>query len=230
MDLKECENKILNMDCLDFLKQCPDDYFDLVLTDPPYGISFRSNHRTNKYNPIKNDDNLDWLDNWCKEVKRVCKDAAQFYVFCSWHHVDKFKSILDKYLGVKNILIWVKNNAGMGDLRADYAPKYEFILYCNPSNIPLNGKRDSNVLTYNRTGNVYHPTEKPINLYSYLINKSSNENDLILDCFSGSGTTAIACHNLKRRFICIEKDFEYWQASCERLKNAQAQLRFDLNY
>lgn len=53
----------------------------------------------------------------------------------------------------------------------------------------------------------------------------SNENDLILDCFSGSGTTAIACHNLKRRFICIEKDFEYWQASCERLKNAQAQLK-----
>ena len=70
-----------------------------------------------------------------------------------------------------------------------------------------------------------HPTQKPLKLIQMILNDYSNENDLILDCFSGSGTTAIACHNLKRRFICIEKDFEYWQASCERLKNAQAQLR-----
>ena len=71
----------------------------------------------------------------------------------------------------------------------------------------------------------FHPTQKPLNLISFLIQRSSNENDLILDCFSGSGTTAIACHNLKRRFICIEKDYDYWKASVERLENAQAQMR-----
>ena len=71
----------------------------------------------------------------------------------------------------------------------------------------------------------FHPTQKPLNLISYLIQRSSNENDLILDCFSGSGTTAVACHNLRRRFICIEKDYDYWKASVERLKNAQAQLK-----
>jgi site-specific DNA-methyltransferase (adenine-specific) len=53
----------------------------------------------------------------------------------------------------------------------------------------------------------------------------SNENDLILDCFSGSGTTAVACHNLNRRFICIEKDYDYWKASVERLEREQAQMR-----
>ena len=58
-----------------------------------------------------------------------------------------------------------------------------------------------------------------------ILNDYSNENDLILDCFSGSGTTAIACHNLKRNFICIEKDIDYYNASVERLRNAQAQLR-----
>jgi len=76
--------------------------------------------------------------------------------------------------------------------------------------------------------NVYrgiHPTQKPIKLYEVLIKLCSNENDLILDCFSGSGTTAVACHNLKRRFICIEKDSDYWEASVERLKNAQAQMK-----
>ena len=71
----------------------------------------------------------------------------------------------------------------------------------------------------------FHPTQKPINLISYLIQRSSRENDLILDCFSGSGTTAIACHNLNRRFICIEKDYDYWKASVERLENAKAQLK-----
>jgi site-specific DNA-methyltransferase (adenine-specific) len=62
-------------------------------------------------------------------------------------------------------------------------------------------------------------------MFEYLINVSSNENDLVLDCFSGSGTTAIACSELKRRFICIEKDKEYFQKSVERLENFNRQLR-----
>jgi site-specific DNA-methyltransferase (adenine-specific) len=69
-----------------------------------------------------------------------------------------------------------------------------------------------------------HPTQKPLNLISYLMQRSSNENDLVLDCFSGSGTTAIACHRLNRRFICIEKDKEYWAASCKRLEDERKQL------
>lgn len=56
-----------------------------------------------------------------------------------------------------------------------------------------------------------------------ILRQLPNENDLVLDCFSGSGTTAVACHNLHRRFICIEKDPEYYRASCERLEQAQRQ-------
>ena len=68
-----------------------------------------------------------------------------------------------------------------------------------------------------------HITPKPIPLIENILKYSSNENDLVLDCFSGSGTTAVACHKLKRRFICIEKDPEYCKASQERLKQAQRQ-------
>ena len=68
-----------------------------------------------------------------------------------------------------------------------------------------------------------HPTQKPLKLIEWCLLKGSKENDLVLDCFSGSGTTAVACHNLKRRFICIEKDPDYWRLSCERSEQAQRQ-------
>ena len=221
-------NQIINADCMDILKQLPDKCIDLLLTDVPYGMNFQSNYRQIKYNKIQNDDNLNWLPEWCKQISRVVKDNAHLYIFCSWHNVDIFKQEIEKYIKVKNILIWAKNNTGMGDLFNDYAPQYEMIIYCNPNNKPLNYGRDSNILRFNRTNNKNHPTEKPIDLMTYLISKSSVEGDLVLDTFAGSCPVAIASHNLKRRFICIEKDKDYWKASVERLKNAQAQMKLDL--
>jgi site-specific DNA-methyltransferase (adenine-specific) len=221
--IDQLQNRIICADCLDILRALPDKCVDLVLTDPPYGMLFQSNRRQEKYDKIENDNNLDWLDTWCEQINRIKKDNAHIYIFCSWHHVDIFKQAIEKHFPVKNILIWQKNNTGMGDLFNDYAPEYEMILYCNPSNKKLNGGRDSNILRYKRTQNELHPTQKPVDLFAYLIQKSTNENDLVLDCFSGSGTTAVACHNLKRRFICIEKDPEYAKASQERLEQAQRQ-------
>jgi site-specific DNA-methyltransferase (adenine-specific) len=218
-------NKIIHADCMDILKQLPDKCIDLVLTDPPYGMCYQSSWRTDKYKLIENDNNLDWLNDWLNEIKRIIKDDAMLYIFCSWHHIDEFKKQIENFIKVKNILIWNKNNFGSGDLYADYAPKYENIIFCNPRNKHLNGNRIPNVIDCAKTLNDLHPTQKPEKLFSLLINKSSNENDLILDCFSGSGTTAVACHNLNRRFICIEKDEDYYKASVERLENAKAQLK-----
>ena len=69
-----------------------------------------------------------------------------------------------------------------------------------------------------------HPTQKPVDLFGQILRDYSKENDLVLDCFSGSGTTAIACHRLKRRFICIEKDKDYYEASVKRLEEEKKQL------
>lgn len=200
------------------MKEIPDKSIDLLLTDVPYGMNFRSHRRKDVYNYIENDDNLNWLPEWCNQVKRIVKDNAHLYIFCSWHNVDIFKQEIEKYIKVKNILIWVKNNHGSGDLMNDYAPKYEMILFCNPNNKPLNDGRDSNILYFNRTNNVNHPTEKPIDMMSYLIRKSTKEGDLVLDTFAGSCPVAIACHHLKRNFICIEKNKDYYEKSVERLK------------
>ena len=134
-------NKIYNMDCLEFMKTLPDKCIDLVLTDPPYGMSFQSNHRTVKHEKIVNDNNLDWLPDFIKESYRLLKDNTHAYFFCSFHNVDVFKQEIEKYFEVKNILVWVKNNTGMGDLEGDYAPQYEFCIYSRKGNRKLNEGR-----------------------------------------------------------------------------------------
>lgn len=187
---------------------------DLVVTDPPYGISFQSNHRKIKHKKIEDDNNLDWLPNWVESIKWVCKEEAHLYILCSWHNIDVFKIELSKHFNVKNILIWEKNNTGMGDLEGDYAPKYEFIIFCSNGDKKLHGGRDANIIKSPRTLNTNHPTEKPVNLVSYLIEKSSNKGDLILDTFAGSFSTALAAKHLKRDFICFEIDKRY----CETAK------------
>ena len=97
------------------------------------------------------------------------------------------------------------------------------IIFCNPENKKLNGGRDSSVLKYPRTGNEFHPTQKPVDLIAKLIRKSTNENDVVLDTFAGSCHVAFACVDMKRKFICVEKDFDYWKASCKRLEDRQRQ-------
>lgn len=84
-------NEIVNMDWKEAIKQVSDKSIDLVVTDPPYGMKFQSNHRKVQHKSIQNDDNLDWLESWVIELKRVCKDEAHLYIFCSWHNIDLFK-------------------------------------------------------------------------------------------------------------------------------------------
>jgi len=209
--------RIQNVDWEVGIKEVADKSVDLLLTDPPYGMEFQSNYRKVKHKSIQNDNNLDWLVGWVDEIKRVMKPEAHLYVFCSWHNVEVFKHIIGKKFNVKNILIWEKNNTGMGDLEGDYAPKYEMVLFCSNGAKKLKGGRDSNILKADKTGNVNHPTEKPINLISYFINKSSNIGDLVLDTFGGSCVTAIASKQLQRNCICFEIEESY-------CKNAQTRL------
>lgn len=217
-------NTIQNMDCLEFMKKLPDKCIDLVLTDPPYGMEFKSNYRKIKYEKIQNDNNLDWLPTFVEESYRILKDKTHTYFFCSFHNVDIFKQEISKKFEVKNILVWIKNNTGMGDLEGDYAPQYEFCIYARKGNRKLNDGRASNILQYNRTGNINHPTEKPQDLFAFLIRKSSNENEIVFDGFLGSGTTALTCKMLKRNYICCEISKEYCDIAEQRIKSVSNTL------
>ena len=210
---------LLHGDCFELLQDIPNESVDMVLTDPPYGMNFQSEYRKHKYEKIMGDSDLAWLDYFVNEIYRVSKPNTAHYVFCSFHHIDKFKQAIERKFKIKNILTWVKNNTSMGDLKGDFAPKTEFIIFFHKGRRLINGKRDPNVLEFKRTRNELHPTQKPVDMTEYLIGKFSDEGDLILDPFMGSGTTGVACLNTNRRFIGMELEEDYFNIAKERIEN-----------
>lgn len=206
--IDQLQNRIICADCLDILKQLPDKCVDLVLTDPPYGIGMDGGNVG--YKGFNNFAKKDW------DSKIPSKQ-----VFDEIFRVSKNQIIWGgNYFGFKSrcFLVWDK---GEGFYNRTYA-EAELAFTSFEKNVRIY-KHDP--LAKGDYKGKIHPTQKPLKLFEWCLNNYSNENDLILDCFSGSGTTAVACHNLKRRFICIEKDPEYYRASCERLEQAQRQQK-----
>ena len=190
---------------------------DLVVTDPPYGISLTPQRENGKFKNTKvlNDDNLDWLDEWVNEIYRVSKNIV--CIFCGWQKVDVFKQALEKKFICKNILVWNKDWFGMGN---NYRPNYELCILCCKTNLKTKSNNKSNILTYRRLSptKMLHSCEKPVALLEDLIYELSNEGDIVLDCFMGSGSTGEAAKNLNRNFIGIELDEKYFNIAKERLK------------
>lgn len=208
-------NKIINADCLDILRKLPDKCVDLVLTDPPYGINVSA---TGKWGG----DNLAVATDYCKkdwdnmipskcvfdELLRVSKHAI---IFGGNYFVE--------YLSNSPCwIVWNKLNSGnFADCELAWT---NFKSAVRKYDVLWNGM----IKTPSERHEIrIHPTQKPVTLFKKILVDYSKENDIVLDCFSGSGTTAVACHNLHRRFICIERDKEYYRASCERLEQAQRQ-------
>ena len=129
-----------------------------------------------------------------------------------------FIAAIKQHLHYKSLLVWVKNNHGSGDLKGDYAPQTEYIIYANGNGKrKLNGKRVCNVLNFKKTKNQLHPTEKPVDLLQFLIEKSTKEGETVLDCFAGSGSTGLAAKNCNRKYVLIEKDEQYFNQIVKRL-------------
>ena len=211
-------NQIINADCLDILKELPDKCIDLVLTDPPYGIGEARGKNKSRCNKAiaKDYGNKDW-DNSIPE-----KEIFNEILRVSKHQIIFGGNYFVEYLHNSPCwLVWDKNN-GANDFADCELAWTNFKSAVRKYLWTWNGMLQHDMK--NKDVRI-HPTQKPLKLFEMILRDYSNENDLILDCFSGSGTTAIACHNLKRRFICIEKDYDYWKASVERLKDAQSQLK-----
>lgn len=227
-------NRIYQLDVLEGLKLIPDESVDLVVCDPPYGINYSSNwskddnyrKKVKTVNGIANDnyDNLSFLEKVVKEIDRVLKHNSHLYWFTRWDKVEQHKPMLDKYFKVKNSLIWVKNNWSMGDLYGAYAGQYENILFAQKGRRLLNEidgiKRHPDVLHFDRVppNKLLHSHQKPVDLLEFIIKKSSNEGEIVLVPFCGSGSECVAALSTNRKFISFEIEKEFIEIANERLK------------
>lgn len=223
-------NTVHEGDCLELMREIPDKTIDLIVTDPPYLMNYRSNRRvaTEKFRHIANDvDSHELISNYFAECHRIMKDDTAIYAFCSWHHIDFFKTEFERHFKLKNIIVWNKNNHGSGDLKGAYAPKHEFVLYGHKGRSLLREKRIPDVIDCAKISSVKltHPTEKPQELLDVFIRNSSDIGDVVFDGFAGTGSTGLSAIKNGRKFIGVEIDAEYTQKANERINDAREALK-----
>ena len=215
-------HKLYNGDCLEVMDKLIAEgvKVDCILTDPPYGMNYRSNYRKNKFLKIENDHKQQ--TDYIKKCSDLLNDGKAIYIFCRWDCFNDVLTEVKKYFTIKNCLVWYKKGGGLGDLKGSYIYNHEFIIFATKGRHLLNGKRSSDVLEFSKEGasTYLHSTQKPVKLLKHLISKSTLEDDLILDCFMGSGSTGVACMNTNRKFIGIELDENYFNISKQRIEEA----------
>lgn len=202
---------------------------DLIVTDPPYGMKFKSNMSSTPKGKelskeIANDGDLKVALQLFREVMPPLLAKSQpdtdIYVFTRWDLMQPWKSVMEELgLSVPMQLIWNKGDPGLGDLEACWGCGYEVILYGKKGRRPI-PKRRGAVLNVDKVppGRMVHPTEKPVQLIEMLVNMSSNEGDFVVDPFSGSGATSVACRNLGRDSLAMDLDPEYVKIGQKRLE------------
>ena len=188
---------------------------NLFLSDPPYGMDFKSGRPiVEKWDKIENDkieDTVKTLDNVFSAATKHLAEDAHVYIFGHPNEVENIKPLFEKYFVLKNILIWDREVIGLGDLKT-YGRSYD-VIYFGYYKIwrDLNGIRERDVLRFSRIspGNLSHPTEKPLDVLEYLIKKSTSPGDWVLDPFAGSFSTCQAAYNLGRNSVGIELKEKY---------------------
>jgi len=221
-------NTITQGDCLDVMKRIPGGSVDLVVTDPPYLMDYQSRRRvkSEKFRKIDNDvDSHELISDYIKECYRIMKDNTAIYLFCSWHHIEFFKTEFEKHFKLKNLIVWNKNNHGSGDLRGAYAPKHELVLFGHKGRTLFREKRVPDVMDFAKIPSKYltHPTEKPVELLDVFIRNSSDEGDVVFDGFAGTGSTALSAISNDRKYILCEIDDEYVEIAKRRIDEALAE-------
>jgi site-specific DNA-methyltransferase (adenine-specific) len=223
-------NKIYLNNCIDEMKKLPEQCIDLIVTDPPYKVVSRGSVGKNvKARPkgvlerndgkLFNHTNIK-ISDWMPEIYRLLKQDSHCYIFTNSLNLKEMLIESEKAkFKLHNILVWEKNNCTPSQF---YMKNCEYVLFLRKGKAKwindIGGSKTVHKFN-NIIGNKIHPTEKPIDLLEFYIANSSNENDIVLDPFMGSGATAIASINLKRKYIGFEIDEEYYKIAEERIHN-----------
>ena len=247
------ETKIIlkNENCFNFLKTLKSNSVDLVLIDPPYEVSRNTNFASGELKGTDVDrfrvsmDFGDWdknftgLDEVCREAYRVLRKGGTMICFYDLWKITDLKNYLEeaKFKQLR-FIEWIKTNPVPINSKINYLTNAREIAITavKGGKATFNSVYDNGM--YEESGELYkfpichdkgrfHPTQKPLDLIKELIRKHSNEGDMVLDCFSGSGTTAVACIETNRNFVGCEISEIYYSKSVDRLSKCNLTIQND---
>ena len=215
-------NKLYNADCMQAMKQMPDNFADLALVDPPYGLGADKKNSVEKLQSSKSASlskdygEKEWDSKtppieYFLELKRVSKNQIIWGVnYCPY----------DLFVGGR--IYWNKNVS---------MPTYSDgeLAYCSCINsIKSFSYTWHGMLQENMKDKEHriHPTQKPVKLYEWLLQNYAKEGDKILDTHVGSGSSLIACYNMGFDYVGYEIDKDYFEGACKRIEEVKAQIRF----
>ena len=223
-------------DCLELMKDIPDNSIDLIVTDPPYRVTSRGSagnsggmlqKKINKQGKVFSFNDIS-CKQYAPEFYRILKDGTHCYVMCNHTNLIEMLNVFTN-VGFKFVkcLIWNKGNKIMGQF---YMNQFEYIMFFRKGKAKkINNCGTSDILEVPNkktkiNGKNIHDTEKPIDLMKILIENSSKENEIVLDPFMGIGSTGVACINTNRNFIGIELDEKYFEIAKKRIEDTEDQL------
>ena len=230
-------------DCLELMKEIPDGSIDLILTDPPYKVTARGSagnsggmlqKKINRSGQVFEHNDVDVKD-YAPQFFRLLKDGSHCYVMCNHTNLINMLNVFTQsgFHFIK-CLIWNKGNKIMGQY---YMSQFEYIMFFRKGKgKKINNCGTSDILsipnkkTKDENGKNIHDTEKPVELMEILIENSSNEGDVVLDPFMGSGSTCVAAVHTGRHYIGFELDEKYFDITCKRLDEAEAKTLVNGEY
>lgn len=248
--LKNNINSIINMDCIEGMKDIPDESIDLIIADPPYNL----NKNFGQWDESKNKNIwLPWSKDWLNECQRILKKDGNIFVYGIHHHLCWLQChMIDIGLEYRRQIIWYYENGFSGykkTLQAHYEPllwfskgkSYTYNVIREPyksterlkNKIIKNGKIWTPHPDGRMAGDVWsfptlagrrfkdekvnHPTQKPLSISERIVKHFSNESDIILIPFGGSGSECVASKKLNRNFIAFELNEDYIKIANKRL-------------
>ncbi len=225
---------LFNADCFDKLKDIPDKSIDLICCDPPYNLANYSTGNMNfSWRSEVNNDVAEWDEtplnpfDLVSEFKRVIKPTGNIFIFTSYNLIGKYHEAFDSEFDTFQFMVWHKTNPIPNIRKSSFLNSCELIVCLWNKGHTWNFLKQNEMHNFiespicmgkERLKNPKHPTQKPVKILEHIINIASNENDVVLDMFMGVGSTGVAALNLNRRFIGIELDKIYYDASVKRLK------------
>lgn len=235
-------HEIIHGDCREVLGKTyiPHRPIDCLITDPPYGVAFKSTYgkdpesREKFQTEIEDDEDVDRaiqsFDTTMNLLVPYLADTCELYVFSQWQVSPDWQRYLE-YLAkfdihLRQLIIWEKGYPGIGDVKYNWGCGHEFIYYLKKGSRPVPYRRSA-ILHVDkvRPGTNIHPTQKPVELIKTLIEYSTTPGQFVFDPYAGSGSTVVAARECGREAVGIEKRADYVEGARFRLADGSM---FDL--